>query len=209
MTDPKPLAGCVAAMVAVAALSACAPIVPVAAGGALLGRTMIQERSTGAALHDTEIALGVSQRLSNHSGELYRDVNVDVTEAEVLLTGTVPRADDKVAATRAAWATPGVGAVVDEIAVAEDSGTQAYLDDLRISNRLRIDLVADDLVRSANFTVTTVDSTVHLTGLARTEAELERAVALARSVPGVRRVVSHVLTIDDPRRVRKLSARAG
>lgn len=209
MIQRLPLAGRLAALGAAMALPACAPLVPVAAGGALLGTAVVQERSTLDALGDTEIALGVQQRLSNHSGELYRDVLVDVTEGDVVLTGSVPLAEHKVAATRAAWATPGVRGVTDEIAVAEDGGTQAYLDDVRISNRVRLDLIADDLVRSVDFTVTTVDATVHLTGLARSGAEIERAVALARSVPGVRHVVSHVLTIDDPRRVRRLAAKGG
>ena len=174
--------------------------VPILGGGAALGHAVLEERSTLDQLEDTDIALGIANRLGNHSGQLYRDVTVDVVEGAVVLTGTVPRPEDKIAAAGAVWATPGVVALDDALEVAEDSGTGAYLRDLAISNRVRYELVAEPSVSAVNYTVTTVDGAVHLTGLARSPAELDRAIEIARSVAGVRRVVSHVLTIDDPRR---------
>lgn len=200
---PPALAG----FLALCALPGCVAV-PVVGGGAALGHAVLEERTTLAQLNDTDIALGIAHRLGNHSGELYRDVTVDVVEGAVVLTGTVPRAEDKIAAAKAVWATPGVLALDDALEVAEDSGTRAYLRDLAISNRLRYELAADPAVASVNYTVTTVDRTVHLTGLARSSPELDRAIELARSVEGVRRVVSHVLTIDDPRRRARI-ARGG
>ncbi|MEL6218412.1 MAG: BON domain-containing protein [Pseudomonadota bacterium] len=196
-----------AALAAGMAVSGCVAV-PVVAGGAALTRGVVQERSTLTGLKDTDIQLGVATRLGNHSGELYRDVEVDVTEGAVVLTGTVPRAGDKVAATEAAWATPGVLSVEDAMEVATDAGTGSYLADANISTRLRYELVTDWAVSAVNYTVTTVDRTVHLTGIARSREELVRVIDHARSVEGVRRVVSHVLTIDDPRRVARI-ARGG
>ncbi|MGF1501532.1 MAG: BON domain-containing protein [Paracoccaceae bacterium] len=194
-----------AAALAVLGLAAgCAPVAILGAGGALT-TTVVQERSTLDALNDTDIALGVAQRLGNHSGELFRDVSVDVTEGQVVLTGSVPRAEDRVAASKAAWDTPGVQGVDEALTVAEDSGTLAYLQDVRISNRLRLTLLGDTAIRSVNYSVTTVDGTVHLTGIARSEAELAAVIAHARATPGVVKVVSHALTIADPRRVKRLA----
>lgn len=195
------------ALLAGLALAGCAPAALVG-GGALVGKTVFEERGTLTALEDADIALGVSNRLGNHSGELFRDVSVDVTEGAVVLTGTVPRAEHKIAATEAAWATPGVLAVEDALEIAPDGTPKDYFRDVGISNALRYALVADPGVRSINYTVTTVDRTVHVTGLARSEAELARVIEHARSIAGVRRVVSHALTIDDPRRVARI-ARSG
>lgn len=186
-------------------VAACTPVGTAVGGAAVVTRSVIQERSTKAALDDTAIAIGVNANLGQTSGELFRDVSVDVTEGEVVLTGSVPRAEDKVAATEAAWRTPGVTGVTDAMTVAEDAGTRAYLEDLRISNTVRYGLLTDLDVGSLNYTVTTVDRVVHLTGIARTPEELGRVIEIARSVDGVVRVVSHVLTIDDPRRVRRLA----
>ena len=188
-----------------ATLSACAPIL-VAGTAAVVTRSVVQERSTMDALKDTEIKLSIKNRLGNHSGELFRDIAVDVVEGRVLLTGTVPLREHKVEASRIAWETEGVTTVEDELIVAEDSGTKAYLADVRISTTLRLGLLGDPKVRSANYSVETVDRVVHLTGLARSSEELDRVIRRAQAVKGVERVVSHVLTIDDPRRVRAVAA---
>jgi osmotically-inducible protein OsmY len=187
------------------ALSACAPIALVGAG-AVVTRSVVQERTTMDALKDTEIKLSIKNRLGNYSGELFRDIAVDVVEGRVVLTGSVPLREHKIEASRIAWETEGVTTVEDELTVAEDSGTKAYLTDVRISTTLRLGLLGDTKVRSANYSVETVDRVVHLTGLARSTDELDRVIQRAQAVKGVERVVSHVLTIDDPRRVRAVAA---
>ncbi len=188
-------------MLALCALAptACAPVA-VGTAGVVLTRSVSQERTTKDALRDTDIALGLNKRLLSHSARLFSDVSIDVVEGRVLLTGTVPTREDKITATELAWATPGVTAVEDELTVAEDSGTMAYLEDAWISNQLRLALVSDGQVSSVNYNVETVDKVVHLDGLARSREELSKVIAHASETPGVARVVSHVLTIDDPRR---------
>ena len=49
--------------------------------------------------------------------------------------------------------------------------------------------------------IETINKTVHLIGVARNEEELARVVDIASRVPGVKKVVSHVLTKNDERRV--------
>jgi osmotically-inducible protein OsmY len=186
-------------------LTACTPLGMAVGGGAVVARSVVQERTTMDALRDTEIKLSINNALLNHSQSLFGDVSVDVIEGRVLLTGSVPTREDKIAASRIAWETEGVTAVEDEITVEEDSGTKAYLTDVRISNTLRIKLLADVNVSSVNYNVETINRVVHLTGLAKSNEELDRVIRHAQSVKGVERVVSHVLTIDDPRRVRAVA----
>ena len=183
------------------ALGACAPVA-IVGGGAVAARTVASERSTMDALNDKEIEISISTGLGNHSGELYRDVSVDVTEGRVVLIGSVPKPEDKIAATQIAWSTEGVTSVQDELIVAKDSSAKTYFSDVKISNTLRLELLTDTSIRSANYNVETLDGVVHLTGLAGSRAELDRVIDHAKGVKGVKRVVSHVLTIDDPRRVR-------
>ncbi len=181
------------------ALSGCGPAL-LAGTGVVVTRSVMEERSTMDALQDAEVKVSLENRLLNEFGSLFGDVSTDVTEGRVLLTGSVPTREEKVAATRIAWETPGVKAVTDELTVAEDAGAMAYLEDAWISNRLRLALLTDRKVSSVNYNVETMDKVVHLTGLARSRGELQRVIDRAASTPGVVRVVSHVLTIDDPRR---------
>jgi len=186
------------------ALGACAPVAVIGTT-AVVTRSVVQERTTMDALKDTEIKLGLQNALANHSGELYRDISVDVIEGRVLLVGSVPQRQHKVDASRIAWETEGVTAVEDELTVAEDSSAKAYLSDVRISNTLRLALLTDFDVSSVNYNVETINRVVHLTGLAKSSAELDQVILHAQQVKGVDRVVSHVLTIDDPRRVRAVA----
>lgn len=181
------------------ALGGCGPAL-LASTGAVVTHAVVQERTTMDALKDTEVKLGLENRLLQQSASLFGDVSVDVTEGRVVLTGSVPTREQKVTATRLAWETPGVASVADQLTVGEDSGARAYLEDVWISNRLRLALLTASGVSSVNYNVETMDKVVHLTGLARSRAELARAIDIAADVPGVVKVVSHVLTIDDPRR---------
>jgi osmotically-inducible protein OsmY len=196
----------VAACLCGLALTACTPTGVLIGSTAVVARSVVQERTTMDALRDTETKLSLENKLLNHSGELFRDVSVDVTEGRVLLAGSVPLREDKVEAVRLAWETGGVNAVEDELTVAEDSGTRAYLADVRISNTLRFAMLTDRHVSSVNYNVETVDRVVHLTGLAKSDAELQRVIRHAQEVSGVQRVVSHVLKIDDPRRTQSAGA---
>ena len=168
--------------------------------GAVVTRTVLEERSTFAALEDTEVQLSLNNRFLNHSAELFDDVSTSVVEGRVVLKGSVPRREDKIEATRIAWQTPGVANVTDELTVKEDSGALEYVEDAWISNRLRVELLTAADVSSVNYSIETVDKVVHLTGLARSNRELGVVINQATTIPGVERVVSHVLTIDDPRR---------
>jgi osmotically-inducible protein OsmY len=71
----------------------------------IMPESVVQERTTMDALKDVEIKLSLENGLGNHSGELYRDVSVDVIEGRVLLTGSVPQRQHKVDASRIAWET--------------------------------------------------------------------------------------------------------
>lgn len=193
-----------AACLTALSLSACAPAILVGTGAAVVS-TVVEERSTMDALKDAEIKLGIENALLNHSQALFGDVTVNVIEGRVLLLGSVPKPEDKEAASRIAWSINGVNSVDDEVIIAGDSGTRSYFEDVKIANAVRLKLLRDPKVASQNYDVLVFRRAVHLTGLAQSAAELERAIRHAQVVEGVTRVVSHVLTIDDPRRVRATS----
>ncbi len=195
----------VAAGLVALALGGCGPAI-LAGTGAVIGKSVAEERSTMAVLRDNEIKLSISNRLMNASPELFAHVVVDVVEGRVLLMGMVPSAEDKARAVDIAWKTEGVNAVDDELTVGKPGGAQAYLEDVRISNTLRWKMFTDPKISASNYNVETIGAVVYLSGLAESREELARVLQHARGIKGVKRVVSHVLTIDDPRRVTAVGA---
>ncbi len=167
---------------------------------ATTGVSVAQERSTRQALTDLEIKVTLNNSLLNADRALFADVSTEVVEGRVLLTGSVPRPEQRIRAAQIAFETPDVKEVVNEITVANDAGIGSYAEDVWISTQLRGALLGDTHVSSINYNVETVDQVVHLIGIARSEQELDRVVNHARSISGVKEVVSHVMTKYDERR---------
>ncbi len=190
------------ALLAVAALTSGCTAVGLAVGAAATtGVSVAQERTTRQALTDAEIGITINNSLLNSGRDLFVDVSTEVVEGRVLLTGNVNRPEDRVKASEIVWATPDVVELINELEVGGGSGVQGYAEDVWIATQLRAKLLGDVDVNAINYNIETINQTVHLIGIARNEDELQRVVEIASKVPGVKKVVSHVLTKNDERRV--------
>lgn len=189
------------ALIAATALSGCTAVGLAVGAAATTGVSVAQERTTRQALTDAEIRITINNSLLNADRDLFVDVSTEVVEGRVLLTGAVPRAEDRIKAAEVVWATPDVIELINEIEVGEGGGVQGFAEDVWISAQLRTKLLGDVDVNAINYNIETINQTVHLIGVARNEDELQRVVSIASRVPGVKKVVSHVLTKNDERRV--------
>ncbi len=171
-----------------------------AGAGASAGVAVSQERTVGNAVDDTTISVMVSDQFFQKDPQLTRTIGVDVVEGRVLLTGTVAKSEDRVEATRLTWQVAGVKEVINEVQVSEEFGIVGFSKDTWITTQLRSQLLQSGAVSSVNYNVETVNGVVYLFGIAGSQQELERVTTLARTIAGVRRVVSHVMRKDDSRR---------
>jgi osmotically-inducible protein OsmY len=179
-------------------LSGCAEVLLGAA--ATTGLTVAEERSVGTAVDDLTIRGELNHIFFQENIDLYQDVSFSVIEGRVLLKGSVPTPEDRVRALQLAWQADGVREVINEIQVTDESGLLDFARDTLISTQLKAKLLFDGDVLSINYSVETVNGTVYIMGIAQNEAELERVMEYARDIGGVKRVVSHVVMKDDPRR---------
>ena len=181
--------------------SGCTAVGLAVGAAATAGVSVAQERTTRQALTDAEIRVTINNSLLNDGRELFVDVSTEVVEGRVLLTGNVNRPEDRIRAAEIVWATPDVVELINELEVGGGGGVEGYAEDVWISTQLRAKLLGDADVNAINYTIETINKTVHLIGVARNEEELARVVDIASRVPGVEKVVSHVLTKNDTRRV--------
>lgn len=181
-------------------LSGCAAVVLGGAAGAA-GVSVAQERTTRQALDDVEIRVTINNKLSNDTEYgLFADVSTEVVEGRVLLTGEVNSPEARIRAAEIVWSTDGVVELANELTVGNEGSIGAYADDVWISAQIRGKLLTDRYIASINYYIETVHGVVHVTGIARSEYELDRALRHAASVDGVTEVVSHVLLKFDDRR---------
>lgn len=157
-----------------------------------------QERSIGRQLDDTNASVGIKSAMLRSEGFALDGVDVEVTEGIALLTGRVPRTDDRLMAECLAWSSVAVRNVANEIEVGAGQGFRDRARDAEITARVNGRLISDRAVRSINFNVETRNSRVYLLGVARNRGELERVSAHASLVEGVQEVVSYVRVAGVP-----------
>jgi len=68
-----------------------------------------------------------------------------------------------------------------------------YVDDATITTKVKSDFVLDKTVDATNIKVETYKGTVQLSGFAKSQAEINKAVQIARNVTGVQSVKNDIL----------------
>jgi hypothetical protein len=130
-----------------------------------------------------------------HDYEL-RGVDVEVSEGVVLLSGNVPRQEDRIEAARIAWSAPGIAQVGNEIMGGDKQRLIRNTKDGLLEKSVRTRLAVDKYVKGSNYNIETHDGIVYLLGVARDPRELDRAARIAAMTRGTREVVSYVRLAD-------------
>jgi len=174
------------AQAAASVLPACAPML---VGSAMVGGALasVDRRTAGTQVEDQAIELKGAARVRELAGE-QAHVNVTSYNRIVLLTGEVPDAAARGAVEQAIGRIEGVRSVVNELAVMGKTTLTARSNDAVLSARVKAGFIDAKDLQVNTVKVTTERGVVHLMGRV-TEREATRAVAVARSVPGVQKVV--------------------
>lgn len=160
-----------------------------------------QERGFRTAVDDVWLKTQVESDLVNQSASNFVNVSVTVIEGRVLLTGRVAEPETRLDATRVAWRVNGVRKVDNDIEVTDEAGWADRPNDFLIRTTLAADLLTDLDIKDVNYTIDCVNGVVYLMGVGQDRDEVERVIAHARSVSGVRRVENYVVLKDDPMRM--------
>jgi osmotically-inducible protein OsmY len=174
------------ALAAASVLPACAPVL---VGGAMVGGALasVDRRTAGTQVEDQAIELKAVARVREITND-QANVNATSYNRIVLLTGEVPDAATRSAVEQSIGRIEGVRSVVNELAVMGKTTLTARSNDAVLSARVKAGFIDAKDLQANTVKVTTERGVVHLMGRV-TEREATRAVAVARSVPGVQKVV--------------------
>lgn len=185
-----------------AALAACASTggcVTAAAGAAAgVGLFAAQDRTIGEGIDDATASQRVKMRLMAADRVAFAEVDVEVAERNLLLSGSVPTEEHRSAAETIARSVPNLQYVYNELVVGEPSTWARSAQDEFITAQIRTRLTASSSVRAININIETFHGNVYLMGTARSDLELRRAAEIASIVPGVVRVVSFMQVRSPP-----------
>ncbi|WP_300380471.1 BON domain-containing protein [Henriciella sp.] len=185
---------------ALLSLALCAPVIAsgcVAAAvgtGTAVGVAAAQDRTMGEAVDDATTSNEIKAKLLNEGG--LGEVDVEVAQGLVLLSGRVSSPEQRVRAEDLAWSSTRTRDVANEIVIERPGGFFTNASDELITARVRASLVGSSEVKSVNYNIETYGGVVYLMGIARTQSELNEATRRASIVGGVQRVVSYVRVRD-------------
>ena len=170
--------------IAATSLTGCFPLI---AGGVAGGAMVIADRrNPGTQAIDRGIQLEVESFLIKKYGDNLH-INASVFNRRVLLTGETRTEELKADITRQIKAMKNVTEVFNELMPAPISSLTARANDSFLTTRIKTIFITTEGVPSNSMRVVTESSKVYLMGIA-TEAEANRAVDIARSIPGVKQV---------------------
>jgi osmotically-inducible protein OsmY len=193
----------VAASLAVAALSACVPLLLTgAAGGTALIAT--DRRTSGTQLEDQGIELRAGNEMRAAFGSR-NHINVNSYNRQVLLTGEVSSAADKLAAEQLARGVVNVSSVISELAIMGNSSLTQRSSDALVTGRVKAMLIDARDLQANTISVITERGVTYLMGRV-SQREAERATSVVRSVPGVLKVVRIFEVISEQELARELVA---
>ena len=177
-------------------LTHCAQVVT---GTAVKVATVNQEdRSIGEFVDDTIIKTLIKNTYFNQSEKIFFNIDVEVSQGRVLLTGTIENIDLKIEATRIAWGVKGVQTVINEIQISNSNNIINFADDLVISTKVKGKLILNENINSLNYSIETANKLVYIIGIAGSEDERDLVINIAREVYGVEEVIDYItIKIDE------------
>jgi osmotically-inducible protein OsmY len=187
-------------------------LAPALLAGLLALPAVAQPQKSGA--NDAQVQQEVQKELNKKQ---WKDVQTNVSDGVVTLTGTVATYNDKARAERKAEHAKGVSSVVNKIEVnaGNVSDDQLYQ---TIADKLRYDRVDQGIIMGVsrnvtagntfnNFNIDVKSGVVTISGNARTDADAASALALIENTPGVKDVIDNIevapaSAMDDQLRLR-------
>ena len=156
-----------------------------------------EDRTIGEFVDDALIKTVIKNTYFDQSGNLFFNVDVEVSQGRVLLTGTVENMDLKIEATRIAWGVEDVKTVINEIQISNSDNIFNFADDLVISTKVSGRLILEEEVNSLNYNIETVNKVVYIIGIANSDDEQKKVIDIANDVYGVEGVIDYI-TVKAP-----------
>ena len=152
-----------------------------------------EERSLGEVVDDVVVKASIKNKYFDTSDKIFFNVDVEVSQGRVLLTGTVENSDLRIESTRLAWSVDGVKSVINEIQISNNDNILDFADDLVIGTKISGKLILDEDIQSLNYSVEVVNKVVYLIGIARSLEEKQKVISISKEVFGVQEVIDYIV----------------
>ena len=171
----------------------CSPVGVLASGGSATMVVAEGARSLGTVVDDATIKLNLSAKFLKSENSLFLDVNSNVTEGRVLITGLVDTQEIRIEAVRKVWEINGVREVINEIEVGDKTTLKEYMNDLWINTQVKSLAARTIGLRSFSYNFETIKGKVYIAGITSRPEQLQAIVESTKTIKGVKEIVNYVV----------------
>ena len=123
-------------------------------------------RTIGMQIDDTIMQKNLVARLSLSEKKYFLNIQVEVLDGRIFLSGKVDEPEEKIKITKLAWETKGVREVKNAITIKGDYNFKQTAKDILITSQLRTALILNKKTKSRNYTLETIDKKIYIFGIA-------------------------------------------
>jgi len=191
MTDPLRRRMQLPALVLLAAACAGCPAMAITTAATTAASATADDRSYEQQLSDDGRKAEIEKALLENDASLAADVNVDVYQGRVMLTGSVDDPESRRTAVEIVRGEVGDVVLYDDIQVVPP-GTPSDGGGFLANKDLGLRLMGEEGLESQSFQHRVVNGVAYIMGAATSEAQVELARQTALGTSGVDRVVTHI-----------------
>ena len=152
----------------------------------------VDERKVGTIASDEKIKLTIQEKLLGDDAIKLLDISAFCYNSHVYLVGEYGTEKEKERALEIANNASGVKSVTHYLLRKNKEDTCGWTDKAEIDGKIRAELIGDRDISSTNIDVKAIQCHVVLLGIVGSEKEIAKAIDHAKSVTGVRGVMSYL-----------------
>jgi len=177
-------------------IQGCSPVGILASGGATTMVVAEGDRSFGTVVDDTTIKLNLSAKFFKSENNIFLNINTNVNDGRVLLTGVVQSQEIRIDAVKSVWEISGVKEVMNEIEVGDQTTLKEYANDLWINTKVKS--LAAQVVgfRVLSYNFETIKGKVYIAGISSRPEQLEEIINAIKTIKGVKEIVNYVILTE-------------
>ena len=149
-------------------------------------------RTIGMQIDDTIMQKNLVARLSLKEKKYFLNIQVEVLDGRIFISGKVDEPEEKIKITKLAWETKGVREVKNAITIKGNSNFKQTAKDILITSQLRTALIFNKNTKSRNYTLETINRKIYIFGIAMDEDEKKEVISEAEKIYDVEKIIPSI-----------------
>jgi osmotically-inducible protein OsmY len=154
-------------------------------------------RTVGMQIDDTLMQKNLVARLTLTDKKYFLTIQAEVLDGRIFLTGKVDEPEEKIKITKMAWETKGVRSVKNAITIKGQSNFKSTAKDILITSQLRSAMIFNKSIKSANYTLETINKKIYIFGIAMNDDERKTVLDEAEKIYDVEEVIPAIYLVSE------------